>query len=602
MALDISLIADAFGLSRNAGSSDLIDFARQDAEAIGIDPDITERRIRLESGGRANAVSPKGAFGPSQLMPATARELADRYGMDPTDPQDNVRLGNRYYKELLDEFGTDELAAAAYQAGPGAVRRAGGIPDRNDGNLTTAQYSARVTGGGGSRGLIGARAQSADIIDAMASSLNQDLKPFALLKDTSQEGFGPALHRGWEQFKTGTQAGLNALGMVENETLAQSIASDAKMMQEAKRPDYLKPIEDQVQKIDAMGDGDGKAWEIAKLVGLAVTNPKATAYLMTENAANQLASLGGMAAGAVGGGMAGSTAGPIGTAVGTLVGLAGGSIVGNSPEFGGKVVELVGQRAQQLGQDGSDPQVVLSILQDPAFRDESQRQGLVKWGTISATDAAFAAVGGKLATAPARSIAGHVVRKGGAVALDAIGEGVGEYSGEGLASGQWKPGSAALEGILALGQSAGEVAISARAWRKLGAAQSVDEAIAAASDIVAAPTGLMGAEPADRNPRRITMMPGRRSELPEPCSVPADDIPGDTTGGTPLPTLTPPSTFEGLMNFDPQAQTRPIGDDFRQSSNTWARRDMGTGQDAELDRPKQKRHAEQRYRSRATGG
>ena len=113
---------------RLPAAEDLIKYARADAAEIGIDPDIAERRIRQESRGRADAVSEKGAFGAAQLMPATAAELARKYGGDPRNPIDNVRLGNRYYKEQLDKYGNDTLAAAAYNAGPGAVDKHGGVP------------------------------------------------------------------------------------------------------------------------------------------------------------------------------------------------------------------------------------------------------------------------------------------------------------------------------------------------------------------------------------------------------------------------------------------------------------------------------------------
>lgn len=141
--LDPDLIQKAFGLTPPK-SPDLIQFARADAESLGLDPDIAAARIIQESGGRSDAVSPKGAFGPAQLMPDTARELARRYRLDPTDPQQNIMLGNRYHKELRDQFGSDELALAAYHAGPGAVQKAGGIPNTNDGLIQTSGYVQNI--------------------------------------------------------------------------------------------------------------------------------------------------------------------------------------------------------------------------------------------------------------------------------------------------------------------------------------------------------------------------------------------------------------------------------------------------------------------------
>lgn len=71
------------------------------------------------------AVSPAGAAGLGQLMPATARELgvSNRF-----DPMANILGAARYLRQMLDRFGVVHLAVAAYNAGPGAVERAGGIP------------------------------------------------------------------------------------------------------------------------------------------------------------------------------------------------------------------------------------------------------------------------------------------------------------------------------------------------------------------------------------------------------------------------------------------------------------------------------------------
>jgi soluble lytic murein transglycosylase-like protein len=80
---------------------------------------------RVESNLRPDALSPAGARGLLQLMPTTATSLA----LDPTDPAANVLGGARYLREMLDRFGSIDLALAAYNAGPTAVDRAGGAPN-----------------------------------------------------------------------------------------------------------------------------------------------------------------------------------------------------------------------------------------------------------------------------------------------------------------------------------------------------------------------------------------------------------------------------------------------------------------------------------------
>lgn len=93
---------------------------------FGVDPKLVLAVMRAESGLDPSARSPKGAAGLMQLMPATARELGVRDAMDPAQ---NVAGGTRYLRQLLDRFGGDtELALAAYNAGPGAVLRHGGVP------------------------------------------------------------------------------------------------------------------------------------------------------------------------------------------------------------------------------------------------------------------------------------------------------------------------------------------------------------------------------------------------------------------------------------------------------------------------------------------
>lgn len=95
------------------------------AARYDLSPALIEAVVWQESRWRANAVSPVGARGLAQLMPGTARYLR----VDPNDPFANLEGGARYLREQLDRFDGDiEKALAAYNAGPGRVAAAGGVP------------------------------------------------------------------------------------------------------------------------------------------------------------------------------------------------------------------------------------------------------------------------------------------------------------------------------------------------------------------------------------------------------------------------------------------------------------------------------------------
>jgi hypothetical protein len=96
------------------------------SDAQNLDPKLVRALIQAESGYNVRAVSNKGAIGLMQLMPDTASELKVR---NPYDPDQNIRGGTLYLRQMIDHFaGKVELAIAAYNAGPGAVEKHGGIP------------------------------------------------------------------------------------------------------------------------------------------------------------------------------------------------------------------------------------------------------------------------------------------------------------------------------------------------------------------------------------------------------------------------------------------------------------------------------------------
>jgi soluble lytic murein transglycosylase-like protein len=102
-----------------------------------IDPLLVRAVIEIESGFQPEAVSRAGAQGLMQIMPATGAELGLT---SPFDPDSNIQAGIRYLKQMINQFGTIPLALAAYNAGPNAVKRYGGIPPFAE----TEQYVQKV--------------------------------------------------------------------------------------------------------------------------------------------------------------------------------------------------------------------------------------------------------------------------------------------------------------------------------------------------------------------------------------------------------------------------------------------------------------------------
>jgi soluble lytic murein transglycosylase-like protein len=120
-----SVPAPASPAKANRSPKQLIDEA---AALHGIPKELVHGVAQVESAYRVDAVSPKGAMGVMQLMPATARTL----NADPRDPAQNIEAGTRLLRELLEKYANDpnpvRRALAAYNAGEGAVQRYGGVP------------------------------------------------------------------------------------------------------------------------------------------------------------------------------------------------------------------------------------------------------------------------------------------------------------------------------------------------------------------------------------------------------------------------------------------------------------------------------------------
>jgi soluble lytic murein transglycosylase-like protein len=137
--------ADGVRTTRNAVAVDrsLVydDLIVEHSRLHDIRPSLVRAVVQVESGFNPRAYSPKGAMGLMQLMPATAREFGVH---NPFSPEENIRGGVAYLRQLLDRYdNNEELALAAYNAGPGAVDKHGqSIPPYRE----TRDYVTKVNG------------------------------------------------------------------------------------------------------------------------------------------------------------------------------------------------------------------------------------------------------------------------------------------------------------------------------------------------------------------------------------------------------------------------------------------------------------------------
>jgi soluble lytic murein transglycosylase-like protein len=120
----------------------LLGYLNEAAAKYGVDPALVRAVAWQESRFRADAVSPKGAIGIMQLMPSTAQAL----GVNAHDPRQNIMGGVAYLSTLLTQFNGDiRLTLAAYNAGPQAVVRYGGIPPYRETQSYVSSIATRLS-------------------------------------------------------------------------------------------------------------------------------------------------------------------------------------------------------------------------------------------------------------------------------------------------------------------------------------------------------------------------------------------------------------------------------------------------------------------------
>ena len=122
VAICIALIAPNTAFASQSPQENAKKLIVQTAQKMGVDPHMALSIAKIESNFNASAKSPRGAIGLFQLTPSTAKKL----GYNPYYLNENIKAGLTYYKMMYKMFGSTELALAAYNAGPGNVKKYGG--------------------------------------------------------------------------------------------------------------------------------------------------------------------------------------------------------------------------------------------------------------------------------------------------------------------------------------------------------------------------------------------------------------------------------------------------------------------------------------------
>jgi hypothetical protein len=475
-----------------------------------------EAMIHQESRGRQFGAdgrpltSSKGAIGRAQVMPGTGPEAAGLAGLPwdenkwRTDASYNTAIGRAYFDKQLQTFGDPLKAAAAYNAGPGAMRRAqqraaqAGDPGSWLSFLPaeTKDYVAKTSARSGLA--MGGVAEVAAV--AAPSRFFMDA-----VEPAPDRTMGGVLQGIGSQFVQGVKSTARNV-MATGATVAGSL-TDVELLAEAQR---AAGEDDQAAKKALMAEievrkqanPDAGIWKaIGDVSGAAAANPEGTAQLIAEQAPNTVLSLGGGLAGGKLGAMGGAAvAGPVGAVVGGTLGFLAGMFLGNAAlETGGKAIEKAGDSDGFTETD----------------RQEALREGAVKAGVVTAVDALTFKIGSVLAGALGRpaiqagaraearvlaeagvnvadgravvmalakdpalrksayeagqsaasAASTRLARTGaaaGALGVETGGEVTGEYLGEYVATGELDPYDAALEGIAAFTQSVPQAAMATR--------------------------------------------------------------------------------------------------------------------------------------------
>lgn len=437
---------------------------------------------------------------------STATEL----GIDPLDPVQAINAAAKQYRERRDNGMTDEQALAAHYGGSGYMKSAA-IAYAQDALAKAKAYRKLYE-------------RPADTQAATQSKAVPVAKPPAVADESPLDQIRQIADRMGEAGKRGYHAMVGSLnnarylvGSGNTNDIALGLAEQFKAQDRQKTPGE-KEVDAGLQEVtNAKG-----FWETVvaggKAIATVVKNPADLATGIVEQGANMLPTIGGGVVGAGGGAATGGAIGSVVPGPGTAAGAATGAVIGGragmlagtaAVEAGSELQQMVGERLQTAKKQPTAENIKL-LLDDPVFRADALKRGVIKGLTVGVVDQLFMVFGGKILGAPARKLALTELAKQGvdvstrkaasealataagraaleaaspgraakaaamaaATGVDAIGEVAGEALSQELARGNVDKGDALAEGLYGVGQALVEPVIGLAMHKAYAAADA----------------------------------------------------------------------------------------------------------------------------------
>ena len=477
----------------------LLPIFEQAAQKYDVPVNVLMALGHQESRFNSRAIGPTTQLGRAKGMMQYLDGTAQGMGINPFDANQSIDAAAKQIRDRLSKGYSMEDAVKEHFAGPDrklwgkktdvygreVMEKAGLI-----GSAIVGGSSARAEtpAAGGLPNMDDERANTQRLLDEEEQGryrvmTPQQLEEFKLAKQKEEiDGEKAANDKPWTErmadgaiggYDNTMQALSTARYVMSGGGDAQALAADMskKIIADSKKQKTTgeKEIDAAFQRVT---DAEG-AWnttkEGLKAIGTSIMNPKDLSVAAAEQAANMLPSIVGGVAGAGGGAAVGAGVGATALGAGAVPGAAVGAVWGGRAgmvagtvitEMGNETEFMVMKRLKEAKLPPT-PENIQQILEDKKFITEAQKQGSIKGLTIGVIDQLTLKLGGKLATAPAKSAVAKTAKVGGALVLDSTGEVVGEGTSQKLARGEVDYGDALREGVLSLPTSVAHTAVGA---------------------------------------------------------------------------------------------------------------------------------------------